>query len=400
MMKGLVHHAEMVSTYKLPNGAKVHTNLRVGSVDKKAIKEIVKVETLSGMTRCPPPSFPSPVPVDVHLNVYDLIDASTNKRLHSFGMGVFHSAIEVFGVEWSFGESDEGPETSGLFGMIPNESILKDSLHSRMLLGRTTLTPTQITWILRGLEKEWPSKRYHILHCNCNSFALEFGKRIQTIEPLCVPAWVNRVASWGDRIIPRRLATWAVNKFDEAAQENVPKADSGTAVTAPSKGTVCGSDAGPEPFFIFQSTGGGSTTISPPPCYPPLVAPPRPPCYNDAESSLSTDEINLTLVEAPTEFPPPNPLQNLGRPQAERLAGRRRSYSQSEENLTSASEVVNHGECHHPSSILTPSTKEFPSRRGSSSAPEKYSAAVEEGSEVPQGISAHVNEGEEGEKAL
>ena len=97
------------------------------------------------------------VPIGLVLNVYDLIDTPKNSKLACIGMGVFHSAIEVHGVEWSFGESDDGPESSGLFGVLPHESILRECVRQKIPLGATMLTSTQITWILRGMEREWPS---------------------------------------------------------------------------------------------------------------------------------------------------------------------------------------------------------------------------------------------------
>eukprot|EP00760_Papus_ankaliazontas_P030307 PhM_4_TR4737/c0_g1_i1/m.59780 len=242
------------------------SNLIVGHVAKKTEKEIFSLYKQKGLSRDPLPSHPHPAaePIDVYLNVYDLIDQSPNKTLMTLGFGIFHSAVEILGVEWSFGEADEGPEETGVFGMLSSDSSL--TLRDRILLGQTVLTTTQVGWILRGLEKEWPSKKYHIFHCNCNDFAVELARRLQTTELLVIPKWINRAASWADKIVPRRVASWAVSKFED----NVPTTSDGMVPVAASPAapeeaettlsSVTPSDLNTPARQIFTSSGGGAST--------------------------------------------------------------------------------------------------------------------------------------------
>lgn len=154
--------------------------------------------------------------VPVTLNVYSLIEK--NARLAKIGMGVYHSGVVVYGIEWSYGEVLDNPDESGLFCVHPGQAA--GHLYKTIKVGHTTKSPAQVDTILHRLENEWRSSDYHILHNNCNNFSQSFLTMLSTIEKLEVPGWCNRAARVGDRLVPRRLAT----KIQRMCDEEPPKA--------------------------------------------------------------------------------------------------------------------------------------------------------------------------------
>lgn len=149
--------------------------------------------------------------VPVTLNVYSLIES--NKRLSKMGMGVFHTGVVVYGIEWGYGEVVDNPNASGLFCVHPGQAA--GTLYRTIRIGHTTRSPMQVDTILHRLENEWRSSDYHILHHNCNHFAQAFCDLLSTTEKLQVPSWCNRAARVGDRVIPRRLATKVQHMMDD-----------------------------------------------------------------------------------------------------------------------------------------------------------------------------------------
>ncbi|AIN98696.2 peptidase, putative [Leishmania panamensis] len=156
------------------------------------------------------------VQIPVILNVYSLVES--NKRLSKMGMGIFHTGVVVYGIEWGFGEVVDNPNASGLFCVPPGQAA--GTLYRTIRIGHTTRSPMQVDTILHRLENEWRSSEYHILHHNCNHFAQAFCDLLSTTEKLQVPLWCNRAARVGDRVIPRRLAT----KVQHIMDSETPKA--------------------------------------------------------------------------------------------------------------------------------------------------------------------------------
>ncbi|KAK7194201.1 PPPDE putative peptidase domain containing protein [Novymonas esmeraldas] len=151
------------------------------------------------------------VQIPVTLNVYSLLES--NKKLSKMGMGVFHTGVVVYGIEWGYGEVVDNPNASGLFCVHPGQAA--GTLYRTIRIGYTTRSPMQVDTILHRLENEWRSCEYHILHHNCNHFAAAFCDLLSTTEKLQVPSWCNRAARVGDRVIPRRLATKVQHMMDD-----------------------------------------------------------------------------------------------------------------------------------------------------------------------------------------
>merc|ERR1719356_1161936 len=101
-------------------------------------------------------------------------------------MGAFHSAIEVYGREWSYGLTDEG---TGVFSCEPRGST-QHCFRESIIIGETTLCRREVANLLRQLE--WPGSEYHIIRKNCCHWCEAFCRSLGAAG---LPQWVNKVAS-------------------------------------------------------------------------------------------------------------------------------------------------------------------------------------------------------------
>ncbi|CAD6991694.1 desumoylating isopeptidase 2 [Ceratitis capitata] len=127
----------------------------------------------------------------VFLNVYDLL--RLNDFTKTVGLGVYHTGIEVYGVEYGF--TGRSSSRSGIFEMTPrNDAELNESCYFNrsILLGATQLTPAQVKEVISQLGRCYRGQYYHLTNFNCNHFSNALA------EFLCgqgIPSWVNRVAN-------------------------------------------------------------------------------------------------------------------------------------------------------------------------------------------------------------
>eukprot|EP01132_Coremiostelium_polycephalum_P006633 gene6633-8205_t len=118
----------------------------------------------------------------VYLNVYDLHPS----------IGAFHSGVEVYGVEYSFGGHEFS--FSGVFEIEPktaNGVIFRESI----LIGETNHSYNQVQSIIDKISEEFSGLSYHPLQKNCNSFSDEFVKRLLNKN---IPNYINRLAHIGN----------------------------------------------------------------------------------------------------------------------------------------------------------------------------------------------------------
>eukprot|EP01006_Ploeotia_vitrea_P063817 TRINITY_DN86331_c0_g1_i1.p1 TRINITY_DN86331_c0_g1~~TRINITY_DN86331_c0_g1_i1.p1 ORF type:complete len:265 (-),score=103.00 TRINITY_DN86331_c0_g1_i1:28-822(-) len=125
----------------------------------------------------------------VYVNVYDL--SPYNNWLYGFGLGAYHSGLEVHGREYSFGQ---GPTTaSGVFAIAPR-SADGAVFRQQVLVGHTTMSYAEVDRVVDRLKAQFPANSYHVLTRNCNVFS----------DTLCmallnrhIPSWINRMANLG-----------------------------------------------------------------------------------------------------------------------------------------------------------------------------------------------------------
>lgn len=120
------------------------------------------------------------MPIDVVLNVYDLIDQTP------LCCGFFHTGVEILGVEYSFGQG------GGIYECTPKsapDGRFRESIH----MG--TIESTRIsTAALDRIRPDFPGDSYNVIFKNCNDFSTALIKASMNKN---VPGYINRLARLG-----------------------------------------------------------------------------------------------------------------------------------------------------------------------------------------------------------
>ncbi|KAI3684348.1 hypothetical protein L6452_33571 [Arctium lappa] len=124
--------------------------------------------------------------VPVHLNVYDL--TSMNGCAHWLGIGVYHSGVEVHGVEYAFGSHENA--TTGIIEGEPKE-WKGFTFRKQILIGWTEMSLREIRGIMEELGEYYKGTSYNMITRNCNHFCNDVCIRL-TGKP--IPNWINRLA--------------------------------------------------------------------------------------------------------------------------------------------------------------------------------------------------------------
>ncbi|XP_015884736.3 deSI-like protein At4g17486 [Ziziphus jujuba] len=127
--------------------------------------------------------------VPVYLNVYDL--TPINGYAYWLGLGVYHSGVQVHGVEYAFGAHDHS--TTGIFEVEPKQCP-GFTFRKSILIGRTDLGTKEVRAFMEKLAEEYSGNTYHLITKNCNHFCNDVCHRL-TGKP--IPRWVNRLARLG-----------------------------------------------------------------------------------------------------------------------------------------------------------------------------------------------------------
>ncbi|WOL06095.1 deSI-like protein [Canna indica] len=125
----------------------------------------------------------------LYLNVYDIIPV--NNYLYWVGLGVFHSGIEVHGMEYGFGAHEYS--FSGVFEVEPKNCpgfIFRRSVW----LGTTKMSRSEFRSFIEELSEKYHGDTYHLISKNCNHFTDEVCKQLTGKR---IPGWVNRLARIG-----------------------------------------------------------------------------------------------------------------------------------------------------------------------------------------------------------
>ncbi|KAH0912698.1 hypothetical protein HID58_036019 [Brassica napus] len=141
-----------------------------------------------------------PGPFPVYLNVYDL--TPMNAYGYWLGLGVFHSGVEVHGVEYAFG-AHEYPST-GIFEVEPKKCP-GFTFRKSILVGKTDTCARDVRVYMEKLAEEYRGNKYNLISRNCNHFCNEVCVKL-TQKP--IPRWVNRLARLGvlcNCVLPPRL---------------------------------------------------------------------------------------------------------------------------------------------------------------------------------------------------
>ncbi|CAK9140677.1 unnamed protein product [Ilex paraguariensis] len=149
----------------------------------------------------------SPGNTPVYLNVYDL--TPVNGYFYWAGLGVFHTGVEVYGVEYAFG-AHEYP-TSGVFEIEPRQSP-GFKFRKSIFIGTTDLDPIQVREFIECQSASYNGDTYHLVVKNCNHFCEDICYKLTGNR---IPKWVNRLARIGSLcncILPETLKVSAVRR--------------------------------------------------------------------------------------------------------------------------------------------------------------------------------------------
>ncbi|TMW91911.1 hypothetical protein EJD97_013745 [Solanum chilense] len=146
----------------------------------------------------------------VILNVYDLTPA--NQYSVWLGFGIFHSGIEVHGMEYGYGAHDF--PISGVFEVEP-KSCPGFIYRCSVPLGRIKMPPSEFHAFLEDVASEYHGDTYHLISKNCNHFTDDIAQRLTGKG---IPGWVNRLARIGafcSCLLPESLQATTVKQLPE-----------------------------------------------------------------------------------------------------------------------------------------------------------------------------------------
>ncbi|XP_042519093.1 deSI-like protein At4g17486 isoform X2 [Macadamia integrifolia] len=146
----------------------------------------------------------------LYLNVYDL--TPINNYLYWFGLGIYHSGIEVHGMEYAFG-AHEYP-TSGVFEVEPR--CCPGFIYRRsVLLGSTDMSRSEFRSFMEHFAGKYHGDSYHLIAKNCNHFTNDVSTRL---TGKCIPGWVNRLARLGsfcNCLLPESIQVTAIRHLPD-----------------------------------------------------------------------------------------------------------------------------------------------------------------------------------------
>lgn len=146
---------------------------------------------------------PTPIPRQVErvyrervlVRVYDLgKTALTRGFLNQVtkSYGAYHTGVEVYGREWSFGMTFDDWST----GVTWNPPAVNPdhSFRETLSMGYTPLSPEQVWQVIEEMKPVWRGCTYNLLTRNCHHFSDTFSRRLGVGG---VPDWVNDLAKTG-----------------------------------------------------------------------------------------------------------------------------------------------------------------------------------------------------------
>ncbi|KAG2245274.1 hypothetical protein Bca52824_092874 [Brassica carinata] len=127
--------------------------------------------------------------VPVYLNVYDL--TPMNVYGYWLGIGIYHSGLEVHGVEYGYGAHEHS--SSGIFKVEPKKCP-GFTFRKSILVGETEMKAKEVRSFMEELADEYQGSKYHLITRNCNHFCNDVCLKLTQKS---IPSWVNRLARLG-----------------------------------------------------------------------------------------------------------------------------------------------------------------------------------------------------------
>lgn len=137
----------------------------------------------------------------IKLHIYRLTNVVLDAALYALlGGGIYHTGVEVDGVEYAFGSHAES--TTGVWmqepqklpdGFANNQAVLIRTLE----VAKTHVPPRSLRRLIVELMQAWPGSSYDVLRRNCNHFSAAMIATVLEVEDGMhfIPSWVNRAAT-------------------------------------------------------------------------------------------------------------------------------------------------------------------------------------------------------------
>nr|GMD87994.1 deSI-like protein At4g17486 isoform X1 [Ipomoea batatas] len=192
----------------------------------------------------------------VVLNVYDLFPL--NHYTVWFGFGIFHSGIEVHGMEYGFGAHDF--PFSGVFEVEPKNCpgfIYRCSIP----LGRINMPVSEFHTFLENVASEYHGDTYHLISNNCNHFTDDMANRLTGKG---IPGWVNRLAKLGalcNCLLPESLQVTTVKQVPEYHLYTDEDGSGSLSTITPHSQERTESDDGDQDKRLLSPTGSGVVSL-------------------------------------------------------------------------------------------------------------------------------------------
>lgn len=190
--------------------------------------------------------------VPVYLNVYDL--TPINGYAYWVGLGIYHSGVQVHGVEYAFGAHEQS--TTGVFEVEPKQCpgfMFRKSI----LIGRTDMGPKEVREFMEKLSEKYSGNTYNLITKNCNHFCNDACLRL-TGKP--IPSWVNRLARLGflcNCVLPAGLNETKIRHI-----QSEDKVSNGEKKKLRSHSSRFASNSGPTTTSISSSSSSSSSNSS------------------------------------------------------------------------------------------------------------------------------------------
>eukprot|EP00746_Dinoflagellata_sp_MGD_P090654 gnl/MRDRNA2_/MRDRNA2_35819_c0_seq1.p1 gnl/MRDRNA2_/MRDRNA2_35819_c0~~gnl/MRDRNA2_/MRDRNA2_35819_c0_seq1.p1 ORF type:complete len:295 (+),score=37.78 gnl/MRDRNA2_/MRDRNA2_35819_c0_seq1:57-941(+) len=155
----------------------------------------------------------------VTLHVYDVGRSPHIQKLNNvlsfFNTGAFHTAVEVYGNEWSFG----GHDMQGRTGVCRHEprACQQHIYREALPMGRTKLTESEVEELIERKRKEWCGTDYDMLGNNCTHFSNQLCLEL-SVGP--VPVRLRNLAELGVHFEP--IVTFVTFEFEKYAEDVRP----------------------------------------------------------------------------------------------------------------------------------------------------------------------------------
>jgi PPPDE putative peptidase domain len=131
-------------------------------------------------------------PEVVFLNIYNV--TSFNKVLEYLGFGFYHTSIELYKHEFSYGGHDY--DVSGIV-VVEAGNCAGLTLKERIPVGVTYYLEEEIDEIVKNFGQFWIGNEYDPFEHNCNCFTKRFLSHVVDREEYYYPEYVNRFGKLG-----------------------------------------------------------------------------------------------------------------------------------------------------------------------------------------------------------